>query len=95
MKFIAKLIKILKGLKKTENTARNTITWHNASEGQPEIGKPFLNMAASGGITIYVRDEKHILDQDNRWLYIEEILPEDCDTETAIRLTMWFNERFN
>lgn len=65
--------------------------WHDASDGQPEVGRLHLNMSGrSGGISIRIRDEQHVLATENRWVYIEDILPDGCDKEQVLRLTKMF-----
>lgn len=67
--------------------------WHDASKQQPEIGKPFLNRAGNiGGVTVRIRDETHILAGGNRWAYIEDILPDECDKASVVRLTVLLNK---
>lgn len=66
--------------------------WHDASKNQPEIGKPFLNRAGNiGGVTVRIRDETQVLAGGNRWAYIEDILPDDCDKDSVNRLTILLN----
>lgn len=68
--------------------------WREACQGQPKVGRLFLNMSGpEGGISIRTRDEKHILAEGNRWMYIEDLLLEEWNKETIIKLTKWFNEK--
>lgn len=52
--------------------------------------KPTFKVIIAGGREF--RDETHILAGGNRWAYIEDILPDECDKASVVRLTVLLNK---